>query len=257
MIEIDSLTNYADDDGNRIIFNGKIDQSIKVMFKGKNNVLHVHDEALPKYLLIRFHCNNGRCEIGKTRGDYNIHVGQDCAVKIDDNVTTTTRCFISTAEGTNVSIGKDCMLAEGIIIRTDDAHPIFDIESGLRTNPSRDIKIGNHVWLGQQVAVLGGTTIHDGSVIGFRAVVKGCIDNNCIAVGVPAKVVKKNIAWERPHLNYVMPYYKPDSSLVKKGDYWNPTQVNQIKSENANATKKIKNTLLNCWMHISKILIKK
>lgn len=64
----------------------------------------------------------------------------------------------------------------------------------------------------------------DGTVIGFRSVVIREIPNNCIAVGSPAKVVRKNIAWERPHLSFVSPPYKPNVNYVTKSDdYWNET----------------------------------
>ncbi|MFM4712369.1 hypothetical protein ACEUEC_13640 [Aeromonas veronii] len=223
---INTLENYTDDNGNKIVFNKKIDTSVNIRFTGKNNTLVVSDDASPSDLLINFDCDNGRCEIGRTRGRFNIRIGQDSTVIICDDVSTTQRCFISAAEGSTVNIGKDCMISVGVSIRTDDSHAIFDVESGLRINISQDVIIGNHVWIGQEVAILGGTSIGDGSVIGFRSVVKGKIENNCIAVGIPSRVVRKNIAWERPHLTLAKPYYKPDSSCVKKSEYWNLTEVN-------------------------------
>lgn len=39
--------------------------------------------------------------------------------------------------------------------------------------------------------------IDDGSIIGARSLVKSKIPNNCIAVGVPARVVRRNVAWCR------------------------------------------------------------
>lgn len=230
---VNTLASYSDENGNKIFFSGSVDKLIKIVFKGKNNVLHVHDDAIPSYLYIGFYCDNGLCEIGKTRGGFNINMGQDCTVKIADDVTTTDKCSINVAEGATVSIGRDCMFAIGAAIRADDAHAIFDVESGLRVNPTRDVTIGEHVWFGEGVTILGGTVIHNGCVIGLRSVVKGVINNNCVAAGIPAKVIKKNIAWERPHLNLNEPYYKPDASSVKKSQYWNLTD----ESDNADNKK--------------------
>src|SRR5699024_5079704 len=86
------------------------------------------------------------------------------------------------------------------------------------------ILIGNHVWLGKQAVVLAGARIGDGSVIGFRSLVTRAVPNNCIAVGSPVKVVRLDITWERPHLSFVAPPYKPDASAVELSEpYWQLT----------------------------------
>jgi lipopolysaccharide O-acetyltransferase len=62
------------------------------------------------------------------------------------------------------------------------------------------VRIGQRVWLGEGVSVLKGVTIGDGSIIGAGAVVNKDIPPNCIAVGVPARIVKRFCAetgsWE-------------------------------------------------------------
>lgn len=154
-----------------------------------------------------------------------IRIGQDATVKLGADVTTTERSIVSAVEGANVTFGNDVMIASGNHFRADDSHPIFDIYSQKRVNPVKDITIGSHVWFGDQAVALAGAVVGDGSVIGFRSIVTNTIPNNCVAVGSPAKVVRKNIAWERPHLSYVAPPYKPDASTVEKSEeYWNPTQ---------------------------------
>jgi len=54
----------------------------------------------------------------------------------------------------------------------------------------KPINIGNDVFIGMNVCVLDGVTIHDGAMIGAGAVVIKDIPPYAIAVGVPAKVVK-------------------------------------------------------------------
>ena len=53
------------------------------------------------------------------------------------------------------------------------------------------IKIGNDVWLGASVTVLPGVTIGNHAVIGAGSVVNKDIPDDCVAVGVPARVIKK------------------------------------------------------------------
>ena len=106
----------------------------------------------------------------------------------------------------------------------DDGHPIFDVRTGKRVNAARSIVIGNHVWLGLGACVLGGVTIGDGTVVGMRSVVTRSLPNNVVGAGSPAKVVKRNVAWERPHLTLDPPYRKPTVASVKKStDYWTLT----------------------------------
>jgi acetyltransferase-like isoleucine patch superfamily enzyme len=78
------------------------------------------------------------------------------------------------------------MIASNVQIRADDGHPIFNVADGSRANPSRDIHIGEHVWVAYGVVVLGGATLGDGSVMGMNSLVTGKIPNNVIAVGSPA-----------------------------------------------------------------------
>ena len=167
-------------------------------------------------------------EIGSSRGVPGlraaIRVGDGCQVRIGKNVSSTTTVAMSTAEGTSITIGDDVMIASDIQIRADDGHPIFDVRTGKRVNAARSIVIGNHVWLGLGACVLGGVTIGDGTVVGMRSVVTRSLPNNVVGAGSPAKVVKRNVAWERPHLTLDPPYRKPTAASVKKStDYWTLT----------------------------------
>jgi len=131
--------------------------------------------------------------------------------------------MISAVEYSEITIGDDCMFASQNEIKTDDSHPIFDVRTGKRINMPKSIKIGNHVWLARRAVVLGGTSIGDGSVIGYNAIAKGKIPNNCIAVGTPTRVTKRDIALERPHLSASKPYDKPDKDSIPHSEYWNLT----------------------------------
>ena len=55
------------------------------------------------------------------------------------------------------------------------------------------IIIGENVWIGMNVRICKGVTIGDNSIIGANSVVTKNIPANCIAVGIPAKVVKTEI----------------------------------------------------------------
>lgn len=52
------------------------------------------------------------------------------------------------------------------------------------------VKIGNDVWIGANVVIKNGVTIHDGAIIGAGSFVNKDIPPFAIAVGSPAKVLK-------------------------------------------------------------------
>lgn len=230
MAVLSVLASYEDDNNNRIVYDGPDIPGVRIEFSGSGNTLTVASGVRINKLTIAFDCNNGSIFMGSSRfGNFAgfIRVGQDSTVRIGENVTTTNTCVISAVEGTSVTIGNDVMLASENELRADDGHPIFDIHSEKRVNQSVDIVVGNHVWLAKRAVLLGGARIGDGSVVGFGSLVSGSVPNNCVAVGVPARVVRRDVAWERPHLSLARPYYKPDASSVVKSPYWAPTKAEE------------------------------
>jgi acetyltransferase-like isoleucine patch superfamily enzyme len=56
---------------------------------------------------------------------------------------------------------------------------------------ARPIRIGNNVWIGFESCVLPGVSIGEGSVVGARSVVTEDIPPFSVAVGNPARVIRK------------------------------------------------------------------
>ncbi|OKH11659.1 transferase [Fischerella major NIES-592] len=92
----------------------------------------------------------------------------------------------------DITIGKRCLIAAhaGIFANNHNfADPTkYIADQGISR---QGIVIGDDCWLGHNVTVLDGVTIGEGSVIGAGAVVNRDIPPYSIAVGVPAKVIKK------------------------------------------------------------------
>lgn len=95
-----------------------------------------------------------------------------------------------------IIIGDNLLSGTNLLI-SDNSHGGFDLEE-LKMNPIRrdltskgPVNIGNNVWIGNNVCVLQGVTIGDGAVIGANSVVTKDIPSFSVAVGVPARVVKK------------------------------------------------------------------
>ena len=76
---------------------------------------------------------------------------------------------------------------------------IIDCDHGIKAkeliqkqkNTVKEIFIGKDVWIGANVTVLKCSYIEDGAIIGAKSLVKGKIEKNVIAVGIPAKEIKR------------------------------------------------------------------
>lgn len=108
---------------------------------------------------------------------------------------------IISESGNIVAIGNDCMMSNGVLLRTSDGHSIFDKATRQAINAPADVFIGNHVWLGNSSRVNKGTSIGSGSIIGQGAIASGKLCHNAIYAGVPATIKRSNIVWSRTN-NY-------------------------------------------------------
>ena len=77
-----------------------------------------------------------------------------------------------------------------------DAHKIID-DFGERKNSDREIKIGNHVWIGANSKIMKGACIGDNSIIASNTILLSNIDLNGVIVGdLPNRILKQNINWK-------------------------------------------------------------
>lgn len=121
----------------------------------------------------------------------------NCSIKIGRNTTIEQACLAAAEDNSSIEIGEDCMLSSGIRIITTDSHSVVDIESGKRINPAKSVRIGNHVWIGANCTINKGVTIGDNAVVAGNSVVTHDVPANTIVGGVPAKVIRDAITWDR------------------------------------------------------------
>ena len=116
-------------------------------------------------------------------------IGDD--VSLSDNVHIT--CIRS------VTIGSGTLIGSRVIV-TDNSHGVYrgEGQSGPDIGPAQRklhspaaVVIGRNVWIGDGVAVLPGATIGDGAIIGANSVVTGEVPAGVIAVGAPARIVRR------------------------------------------------------------------
>lgn len=120
--------------------------------------------------------------------------GQECLVT--PVVTIGDRCLIGRGSGIvghfSISIGNDVWTGHHVYI-TDQNHGYEDITIPIskQSQPERAVSIGDGSWLGHGSVVLPGVTIGRHVVIGANSVVTRDIPDFSVAVGVPAKVIRR------------------------------------------------------------------
>jgi acetyltransferase-like isoleucine patch superfamily enzyme len=92
----------------------------------------------------------------------------------------------------SIEIGDEVQTGPNVYI-TDQNHAYDDpdVPVGRQWPVDNPVSIGSGAWLGTAVVVLPGSSIGRNAVIGAGSVVTGEIPDHCVAVGVPAKVVKR------------------------------------------------------------------
>jgi len=109
--------------------------------------------------------------------------------------TTMLFAFPNNTTDGSIIIEDNVMLGSGVQIYTSnhryDIKGKDSIDQGYSSPKSVFLRKG--CWLGANVIVLNGVTIGENSVIGAGSIVTKSIPSNVVAVGSPAKIVKKII----------------------------------------------------------------
>lgn len=87
---------------------------------------------------------------------------------------------------TKISIGNNVRVGANSLIMDHDAHL-----DDPRTPMPKNIVIDDNVFIGANCVIKKGVHIGKNSVIGMNSVVSKDIPSNCIAVGIPAKVIRE------------------------------------------------------------------
>ena len=126
--------------------------------------------------------------------------GQECIS--DPVVSIGDRCLIGKGSGIvghfSIVIGDDVWTGHNVYI-TDQNHGYHDVTRpiSVQTMPEKPVRIGNGSWLGYGAVVLPGADIGEHVVIGANSVVTGVIPSFSVAVGSPARVIRRFVdgAW--------------------------------------------------------------
>lgn len=206
---------------NRIEIDPRDIDRVKLRVTGDNNIVIIKklsDETVGKVSisLAGNDCSiilDARINIG---GALNIVAGQihpnfgminNMHIYIGKDTSFESTSIITFNSNSSVEIGERCMFSYGITVYNTDAHPIIDATSGNIINKVKQLKIGDHVWVGANATILKNTHIPDDCIVGWGAVVNSKTiyppphtpensPKGCIIAGNPAKVVKTGVSWD-------------------------------------------------------------
>lgn len=104
-----------------------------------------------------------------------------------------------TENGSKLIVGDDGMLSSYVQIRTGDSHSIVDME-GRRINQAQSVVVGDHCWLGEGAKVMKGVTLEGDVIVSTGAVVTKSFGKKVLLGGIPAKVLKDNVSWDKERI---------------------------------------------------------
>ena len=159
--------------------------------------------------------SNGLGKGCRLSGTEHISIGEDCffgdgtelvalenhfeqqltsRLEIRNGVRCTGGCRITCAG--NVVLDNDVLIGPDVFISDHNHGMNPEIQGGYSRQPLivKNVRIGEGVWLGQRVCVMPGVNIGAHSIIGAGSVVTHDVPAYCVAVGAPAKVVKR---WDK------------------------------------------------------------
>ncbi len=100
----------------------------------------------------------------------------------------------------DVTIGKYCQLGIGVAVHTTN-HPMNYMSTYINNNlfkgelktlkETSKVSIGNDVWIGHNVIIVGNVTIGNGAILAAGCVVTKDVPPYTIVGGVPAKIIRK------------------------------------------------------------------
>lgn len=147
---------------------------------------------------------NGAMMLDRFKGSY-IEIGDNCTFNshISFNPWNKKRCVIYTAtdyskiiigknsgfSGVCITAHKEIIIGDNVVVGAECHIQDTDGHSDLLGTEDASVNIGNNVFIGMHCMILKGVTIGNNSIIAAGSIVTKDIPANCIAGGVPCKVI--------------------------------------------------------------------
>lgn len=125
-------------------------------------------------------------------------VGLNSAITLHENATLEigNKTYIGAKAhirvNSHIKIGENVAIAWNVTLMDSDFHN-YMIDS-IKQQITKELIIGNNVWIGNNVIILKGVTIGDNAIIAAGSVVTKDVKQGTAVAGNPAKVIKNNVS---------------------------------------------------------------
>jgi acetyltransferase-like isoleucine patch superfamily enzyme len=135
-------------------------------------------------------------------------IGHGTKISVDtQGKLTLGKDVIITAESSiicnkEINIGDGAMISWETQIMDSDLHSIIDEENNV-INSDEKIEIGKNTWIGCRCLILKGAKLEEGSIIAAGTTISKAFEKkverktHCLIGGIPAKIIKENLRWEK------------------------------------------------------------
>lgn len=171
----------------------------RVVFSGKGNTLEIGDMCTLDGVTVTVTGSNNRIVIGSRCSLLGCSLTAEDdgnEIRVGEHTYIYGGTELAALEGTRLTLGRDCLLSAGITLRTGDSHSV--LSQGRRINPSADVTLEDHVWIGRNAVVLKNAHISRDCVVAASAVVTSSAPSlpGTILAGNPARAVREDINWD-------------------------------------------------------------
>lgn len=121
-----------------------------------------------------------------------LSIGDGCKIGNFNHIYCTSR----------ITLGRNVLTADKVYI-SDNSHAYQNIEIPIWQQPIiqlNEVNIGDSSWIGENVCIIG-ANIGKHCIIGANSVVRSNIPDYCVAVGTPARIIKRYCSLNQKWLN--------------------------------------------------------
>ena len=174
-------------------------KGLQIINKGLDNEIIIEDFVRIKQSRIIIYGNHNKINIKDFAALNQIELymeDDNNEILIGERTNLCGKAHLATIEGTKILIGNDCLFSSNLHFTTGDSHSILNLQ-GERINPSSDIIIEDHVWVGTRVTCLKGVRVSKNSIVAATTTLCKKYDTeNVVIGGVPGKIIKTGVNWK-------------------------------------------------------------
>lgn len=180
-------------------------KGLKIKFKHSNSKVIIHEPKVTFKNCILIIGENCTFEVGAKTKDTLVGIKnvvfdmphKDAKIIIGDNLYFKGG-KVTVLQDSSLTIGEDCLFSSGITINIGNDHPMYDLNNPNKERQRRHVDISNKVWIGMNATILKNAGIANNSIVGASSVVaKKFTEENVAIAGNPARIIKREIGWDK------------------------------------------------------------